>query len=393
MNAQPLVKDLFNEVNLLNSTANNALNKADNILADQQRTLFLNLTNYSSYLLGSLDYLSNDLDKKLKEKELALLYDLRAITIKLNNTQLSWQQKLEDVTTTISAAAARLPGADKSPAPLYYEIPVITTTQNKNIVINIKGVKLNNPKNYIVFANKRIPVTTIDSDQLISFNIPLTEADVFNPGVVNTFQLFLYQNRVIGPDKEFAYTPRFIVAPKFIAKVKVFYKTSIKKREEDNGIRRFSATSGSNREKEVKKTIPLKNSARDGWLLNRSSISCRKAKGKGDEHGASGPLDGTITDINFQAKAWATDGKAVCECRWKEYRIFFEDSVVTSETTINFNTQEIVELNFPPSSLVKTEVTYYDNSIFKTSDNSFSGNHLEFTFKLQDGLYEVRYRE
>ncbi len=374
----------------LDETVNNALTKADNILSDQQRTLYMNLANYTAYLTGNLKYLSDDLDRKLTQKELAILNDINSIQTKLNQPIEELTTKFEDIAAIIESSSARLIGSDKYPSPLFYKVPLITTVQNKNITIDIKGVRLNNSKNYILFRGKTIPVSSISSDKLISFTIPLTELDLFNPDTLNVFKLFLYKKQFLGRDKEYQFSPKFIVVPNHIGTVKVFFKVNYEEREESNGqTGSVSATSGSNNEREVPRQFNIVNPSREGWKIDRTSIRCRKSSGSGDEHGYGGPYG--ITEISFTAKAYATDGRAVCTCTWNEYRNVTKDSIQTSEVKIDFNKQEIVALPNNLLSLFKTEVTYYDNSIFKSSSSYFKNNYIEFNFRQLEKLYEVKF--
>lgn len=376
----------------LDNSVNNAIDQADNMLSDQQRTLYLNLVNYTAYLQGVIKSLGEDLDRKLTQKELAILNDINTINAKLEASAGDLVTALEDGTTIIENAMSRLPGSSKYPTPTFYKIPILTTIQNKNIVIDIKGVRLNNAKNYIVFAGKRIPVTSISSDKLISFTIPLTEATVFSSDSTNVFELFLYRKRFLGGDKEFKYTPRFFVVPDYLATVKVFYKVFYKEREESNGQSDIvHATSGSNKTKDVKKQFNLRNSAAEGWKIDKSSIKCRKTSGNGDKHGYGGPYKNSMTDISFVAKAYAKDGKATCTCTWNEYRMVTKDSIQTSETKVFFNRQEVITLPDNLVSLVKTEVKYYDNSVFYSISPYFKNNHIEFNFRQLERLFEAKY--
>lgn len=376
----------------LDDSVNNALNKADNILSDQQRTLYMNLANYTAYLTGSLKYLSDDLDRKLTKKELAILNDINAIQTKLNQPVEDMQAKFEDVAAIIESASARIIGSDKSPSPLFYKIPLITTVQNKNIIIDLKGVRLNNPKNYMIFKGKTIPVSSISSDKLISFSVPLTERDFFNPDTLNTFKIFLFKERFLGKDQVYEFSPKFIVVPNQIAKLKVYYKVSYPVKEESNGHSdAVSATSGSNNEREVRRQFNIRNSSAEGWKIDKNSVVCWKSSGRGDEHGYGGPYQNTMTDISFVAKAYATDGRAVCTCRWNEYRYVTKESVETSEVNIDFNKQEIIQLPDNLLSLVKTEVVYYDNSVYKSSQSYFKNNYVDFNFRQLEKLYEAKF--
>ncbi len=376
----------------LDKTVNNAIEKADNVLSDQQRTVYINLLNYTSYLNGVVKSLGDDLDRNLTQKELAILNDINTINEKLNNSIGDLLTGLEDGSTIIENASTRIIGSDKYPSPTFFKIPMLTASQNKNIVIDIKGVRLNNNRNYIVFAGKTIPVTSISSDKLISFTIPLTEDNLFSPDSTNVFKLFLFKKRLVGQDKEYKYTPRFIVVPKDIATIKAFYKVNNKVREESNGQTDIvHATSGSNNTRDVHKQFNLHNSAAEGWKIDKTSIKCWKESGNGDRHGYGGPYQNTMTDISFVAKAYARDGRATCRCTWNEYRMVDKESVETSDVKIRFNQQEIISLPNNMVNLVKTEVQYYDGSIFKSGSSYFKNNYIEFTFKQLEKLIEVKF--
>ncbi|EPL7680239.1 hypothetical protein CMT42_13025 [Elizabethkingia anophelis] len=376
----------------LDNTVNNALEKSDNILSNQQRTLYLNLASYTNYLIGNLNYLSDDLNRKLTEKELAILNDITTISTKLKYSISDLLNGIEDGSTIIENSASRIIGSDKYPTPTFYKIPIITTVQNKNIVIDIKGVRLNNPNNFIIFNNKKVFASSVNSDKQISFIVPLTESDVFNNQTINVFYLSLFKKRFIGKDKEYKYTPKFVVLPQKIADVKVYYKINYKVKENANSINDVvHSTSGSNKTKDVERQFNLRNSAAEGWKIDKSSIKCWKEEGNGDKHGCGGPYENTKTDISFVAKAYAKDGKAVCRCQWDEYRYLVNDSIQISENKIGFNTQEIVQLPENLVNLQKTEVTYYDGTIFKSSKSYFKNNYVEFDFRQLEKLYEVKF--
>lgn len=388
------VQTLISSANILDQTVNNALDKAENILSEQQRTLYVNVVNYTSYLMGNIKSLSDDLNRELTRKEMALLSDINAISTKLEDQSTQWSDKLEDIATIIDNAPTRIFGSDKYPTPTFYKIPLISNVQNKNIIIDIKGVRLNNKKNYIVFNNKKIGVTSVASDKKISFTIPLTELDVFKSDTINTFEVFLYKKRLLLRDKVYKYTPKFVVVPKNIGKVKVYFKESYKEKETSNGKTDIVwATSGSSRTKDVKKQFNIRNSAAEGWKIDKNSIRCWKESGRGDKHGYSGPYGNTITDVSFVAKAYAKRGKATCRCKWDEYRFVTKEKIETTEVAVNFKTQKVKQLPENVTSLFKTEVTYFDDSVYETSDTFFKKNYIEFRFKLLEKLVDIKFAE
>lgn len=388
------VAELMRKVDVLSQTVNSALDKTDNILSSQQRTFFMNLANYASYLNGHLKELGSELDRNLTKKELALLNDVNAALAKAKDTSAQWSDKVESLATIIESAPIRIFGSDKYPTPSFYKMPLLTNVQNKNINIDIKGVRLNSEKNYIEFAGKKIPVTSIASDKQISFTVPLTSADLFDSNAVNTFKVVLHEERWWGllDDKQHVYTPRFLVTPKDIASIKVYYKVP-KKRKEVSGTLSdiVHATSGSGSTKDVEKTFNIRNSASDGWKLKRDSILCWKSSGNGDKHGYAGPYKNSITDISFKAKAYAKRGKATCKCTWKEFRIINEEETKMSTISLAFDSQKVTALPNNIIGLAKVVVTYYDGTTYETADTYFKRKHVEFNFNLLSNLYEVKF--
>ena len=76
---------------------------------------------------------------------------------------------MKEVTVSFENSVTRIPGAEKYLTPTFYEIPLITTAQNKIVTIDIQGVRLNNKNNYIVFKGKQIPTTSVSSKKNVIF--------------------------------------------------------------------------------------------------------------------------------------------------------------------------------------------------------------------------------
>lgn len=386
------VATLIASTKALDEVANNALEKADNILSDQQRAFYINLVNYTGYVMSNLKYQTDDLDRKLKDKELAILNEINAISSKLNDASSSWEKKVDDINAIIAAAPTKLPFADRSPTPTSYTIPLLTNLQKRVINIDIKGVRLNHEKNYIIFNGKKIFPSSVPSEYQISFSVPLNETDVFSHDSLNTFKVILHKERFLGADKVYEFTPKFVVAPSKIGTIKVFYKIGYQVKEESNDQTDIvHATSGSNNTKDVPKQFNIVNRAADGWRIDKKSIKCWKESGNGDKHGYAGPYQGTITDISFVAKAYAKDGHAVCRCKWNEYRIVPRDSVASASISLSYNKQEIIELPENLINHIKTEVTYYDGSVYQTTDAFFKKDYVEFKFDQLRKLVQVKF--
>ena len=383
--------ELVAAVKALDEVANNALNKADDMLSNQQRTIYMNLANYTKYLTGQIKYLLDDLDRKLTDKEIALLNEVKMISSTVTDQSIQIQKKLEDVSTIMENSIANTWIGNKYPRPTFYDIPLITTLQNKTINIDIKGVRLNSYKNYIVFNKKKVPVTSISSDKLISFAVPLTSNDVFDPTITNTFEVYLFKKTWLIFNKKYRYNPKFVVVPGNIGKVTVFYKVGYQETETKTGYSSsVSATSGSRKTKDVHKQFNIVNNSSEGWKIDKFSINCRKSSGNGKKHGYGFDRN-NATDISFIAKAYAKDGKAVCTCTWNEYRVVNKDSIQSKDITIAFNEQK-VEI-FPPNYIqhFKTEVTYSDGTKFTSMLPRFKENYLEFTVDQLKRQFQVNF--
>lgn len=392
----PIVKsqtagELLISVNALDHVANNALNQANDILSDQQRTLYMNIANYTKYLTGQLKHLSDDMDRKLENKEIALLNEINAISTQLNNQVNDAQRTAEDIGTIIENTVANTIIGNKHPRPTFYDIPVITTLQNKIININIKGVRLNHYRNYIVFNKKKIPVTSISSDKLISFSVPLTSTDIFRPDIDNTFDVYLHKKTWFFFNRKYRYNPKFVVVPGEIGKVIVYYKVGYQETEIKTGYTNdVSATSGSRRTKDNHKQFNIVNSADQGWKIDKFSIHCWKSYGRGKKHGF-GFNRNNVTDISFIAKAYAKDGKAICTCKWSEYRIVNKDSLQSQTIVIGFREQKVAL--FPTNFLqhVRTEVIYANDTKYVSMLPYFKNNYLEFKIDQLKRQFQINF--
>lgn len=69
----------------------------------------------------------------------------------------------------------------------------------------------------------------------------------------------------------YEYTPRFVVVPKNIGKVKVYYKVNYIERKTQAVSAEHSVASGSNKETALVRIYNLKN---PGWNIDRTSIIC-----------------------------------------------------------------------------------------------------------------------
>jgi hypothetical protein len=359
------------------------------VLSAQQRQLYVNAVNFAGYARGILGEAINDLDRKLTNQQLALLNEINSVMGKLQDVTLTVTQKLEDVFVIIENAPTRIPGAKDYPTPSFYSIPLITRSQNRVILIEIKGVQLNHKDNHIIFAGKKIPAI-IESDKKLTFNVSLTDRDIFNHEAANTFEVVLFEKKLVGKDKAWKYTSRFVVVPENIGVVRMHYKVRELEREGSMGHSGIvHATSGSNSTKEVHRQFNVVNPAAEGWKIDRNSISVRKIKGSGSKHGAGGPY--SITEISFVAKAYAKKGKATAEARWNEYRNVSKEVIKVAEIEIGFNQQEVVALPDNLVSLFKTEILYFDGSTFVSSDASFKRNYVAVDFKQLQKVVEVRF--
>ncbi len=305
--------DLGQELKITDRFVDKTLDKTSNVLEDQQRILFTNLQFYTEYLLGRFKGQLNDLTKELNKSQRRILSEVRIINKTIESSTMSLEEKIEDVAISIENSLTRLPFAKRTPTPLWYDVPIITTTQRDEIKIHIKGVRLGNPRNHIIFNGKKFPRAHNPTDRDNIFIVSLTNDDVFDPSKKDhEFKVVLYKRK-----KAYTYEMPFVVVPQKIAKVSFVYDlpyTAHKRKGPYRGTK--SATSGTNKTVSKTETFRLVNRAELQWYMDRPSINCRKKKGKGKKHEYFGPKN--ITDVSFQAGAKAKKGRAVCECTWYE---------------------------------------------------------------------------
>lgn len=202
--------------------------------------------------------------------------------------------------------------------------------------------------------------------------------------------MVLYKKNWIIFNKKYRYNPRLTVVPSEIGKIKIYYKVSYDVREEKNYRDQVSATSGSNKTKDVHKQFNIRNDASDGWKIDKSSIKCRKSSGDGDKHGYR-YIRNQTTDYSFVAKAYAKDGRAVCTCTWNEYKIAPKDSVQSAEVRIAFKEQIVQQFPTNYSGYLKTEVIFSDGTRYESMDAYFRQHHLEFTIDNNKRQYQVSF--
>jgi len=357
------VDDLLSEANVLENTVTNSLNKANDILNEQQISFFSSLQFFSEYLIGQVqNEILGDLTRKLKKTEINLLQEIRIINNTIIREGNNIERLIQDLSLTLENSVARVPFAKKTPTPVFYSIPLITTSQEDFIEITIKGVKLDNPKNHLIFNGKKIPLSTNPSDRENIFFVQLKKDEIFVANnESNTFEVVLYKRR-----KEYRYKKRFYVVPEQIATVTFFYDIPRERTEtSDWYYSTKSATSGSSKTKDKYKSVNLVNRAKDGWIMDRPSIKCWKRKGNGSKHEYRGP--DRITDISFRMGATAKKGRAVCKCTWREKR------------NINYKTTEkhIVYVSFNDKNHAGS---LPENSEFKYVEVKFTGNKEEDSF-------------
>lgn len=373
-NAQT-VDDLLKEANVLENTVSNSLDKANDILNEQQISFFSSLQFFSEYLIGQVqNEILGDLTRQLKRTEVSLLQEIRIINNTIIKEGDNIQKLIQDLSLTLENSVARVPFAKRTPTPIFYSLPLITTSQEDFIEIKIKGVKLNNSKNHIIFNGKKIPLSTNPSDRENNFFVQLKKEDVFKANdKSNIFEVVLYKRR-----KEYRYKKRFYVLPEQIATVTFFYdlpKTRVETSKWHYTTK--SATSGSSKTKDKYKSVNLVNRAKEGWLMDRPSIKCWKHKGKGSKHKHRGP--DKITDISFRMGATAKKGKAVCKCTWREKR-----SVNYKETE-----KQIIHISFSDKNHAGS---LPENAEFKFVEIKFSGDKEEESFVTkQDELGPIKF--
>jgi hypothetical protein len=217
--------------------------------------------------------------------------------------------------------------------------------------------------------------------------VPLSEKDIFEPGTRNTFEVILYEKRVLK-DKVWKFNPRFVVVPDRIAVVKTHLKLIDKVREESptqsGTVGVSSAGRGGKHNQNVFRAV------NPGWQIDRASIKVTKIKGNGSAHEVSGPYE--ITPVSFSAKAYAKKGKAVGQVTWTEFRMVDKPTTQILQNEVGFGTSQVIALP-EGASLLKTEVEFFDGSTkFETAKSYFKTNYVEFHCKEAQGVIELRFQ-
>jgi len=368
--------DLGKEINIVQKLVNNSLNKVEGILNGQQRLLFNNLQYYTEYLKGMFKQELKRVSMNLDRNAANAYNELRAIRSVILDESKSWTSKLQDTQLAIENGITRLPWAKKYPTPVFYDIPLITTMQERNLKITIKGVNLRSDKNYIVFAGHKCVVNTKPSDRENIFIVPLDSLDEFNPKANNKFEIYLFPSKKKGSPK--MYTQNFIVLPERIATVTLIYKTQKNvKVQSEVYSKSQSATDKSGSTKTRPRVVKLINNASEGWIIDKKSVKCWKSLGRGKKHEISGPND--LTETSFSFSAIARKGKSICSCQWQE--VNFVDKVDELHIVVD------VKYNDAKHHGVLPEKSRFIGAVYKFYD----GTESEGFISPNDGMYYIKH--
>lgn len=101
----------------------------------------------------------------------------------------------------------------------------------------------------------------------------------------------------------------------------------------------------------------------------------------------------SITPLSFLAKAWVKNGRVVCRGTWSEYLDETKQKTETIEHLVNYDETKVFSLPDNLINLERTEVTYYDNSTFVTSDAYFKNNYIEFNIRPLEKVIDIRFKK
>ena len=361
------------------------LNKFNGILDEQQRQLFLNASLLTGIVKTQMDDVFNNVNMELDKKQISVFNDLNNVQTDLERVIKGEVKNVNDMTLNLSNAITRLPFVDDNPTVTQAEVPVFTYSQNGRYAVRIRGINLNDERNYIVLNGKKYSNPVIPNQSTNEFHLDLTETDLFSDKI-DIMEIVLFEDKWFVKDEEHKYTVSYNVLPQKIASVCIYFETVEKVKvigatERDN----VNKTAGSCDWSEETITFNRRN---PNMKIDRSSVSIRET---GQAHGGGDcSIDpNKITEFSFEGKATARKdcrpfhneaGTTSCEITWQEY--YEEDKYVplTQSIDLLFDSQEVVQLPKNTYKYTKVEVTYHNGKSFTSQEGRFDKNFLSFNY-------------
>lgn len=371
------------------------LQRGENMIDRQRQQAFIDLSALLTYSFDQLEGQLNDLDRKLTKHERALFAELEKLTDKaeeaLNNQRI---ELFNDLDVSVGNAIADLPLTKNKPYPVSTKVPFIGENSNEVIRIKIKGVKLDNDKNYAELNGVKSTKTFVTSNKELVIEIP-NEPGKLSIGSSNVLKVVLFK----GKRKTYNYEIPVWVYPKKLAKLSFHYTYTENVKTTERKTRDISMRSGNSCGwTHRSENIGRINSGQ--WKINTNSITQQEL---GQAPGGGECEIGTVTEAMFGVKVTARSncggarrfnperGTTTCRYRWEEYL----------NTPTEFNDIATIEVGYNESKVLadfqkgitrfkKVVIEYYNGQVFEFSDNSYHNGILLYDFDPSRELFSIK---
>ena len=368
--------------------------RAENLIDRQRQQVLIDLSALTSYSFDRLEGQLNDLDRKLRKKERNLYAQLEILTDKaelaINNQR---KELFIDLNTSIGNAIVSLPFTKKNPFPTQTNIPFISSEKIDTIDIIVKGVKLNNKKNYAYINGVKSIKTFIQSKDKITFRIPISPNAV-KTGPKNTLKVVLFKRK----RRKYTYEVPLWTYPDKLATITFDYTITKDVREtfharHDIRVRSANACSWTTHSQNIHR----QNNGQWKILPGSVNYSCL-----GNAPGGGEARIGSVTDFNF-----GTEVDARSDCRghrrfnprrgtshyrflWVEYRDIPTEFDKSQVQDLKFNSSYVLTEDLGITNFKKATIHYYNGQEFSFSDNYWTDGIIEYTFNAERNLFSVK---
>jgi hypothetical protein len=391
LNAQPLtVASLFE----LKETANSLLTEAGNIVDRQRQQAFIDMSALISYSFDRLDGTLDELDRKLTKKERALYAELDKIILQAEKAVEEQRIELfEDLDKSIGNAIADLPFTKNNPYPTTIITPFIGKNSTGTFKIKVKGVRLNNDKNYAEINGVKSTQTYVGSKDELTIELPIDQASL-KIGSENVIKVVLHKKR-----KEFKFEIPFWVYPEKFAKITFYYTytkniTTTSNHNQRKNMRSANACSWTHNSS----NIPRVNQGQ--WSIDVNSVRVREigqAPGGGDcsIESITPTLIGTKvtarSDCRGTRRFNPDRGTTTCEYTWIEKLVEPKefDAEISVELTYN-DSRALTDFQYGITRFKKAVIEYYNGQTFEFIDNAYDNGFIEYYYDGSREAFQVK---
>jgi len=372
----------------------NIMARTENLIDRQRQQTFIDLAALTSYSFDRLEGQLNDLDRMLTKKERNLYNQLEILAEKAEAAIDNQREELFiDLNTTIGNTLAEIPFFKKIPYPTNTKIPFISAEIIDTINITIKGIKLNNNKNFASINGIKSVETLIESNNKITFRIPVSPESL-KIGSRNTLEITLYKRK----NKKYHYKVPLWAYPEQLATIKFQYTYTKNVREFSNAsqdirVRSANACSWTTHSQ----NITRQNNGQ--WKILPGSVSSQRIS---NAPGGGEARIGTVTDFNFGTQVDARSdcrGSRVLNPRrgtshyrfnWREYRDTPTEFDKIQTQILKFNGSYVLSEDLGITRFKKATIIYYNGQEFSFSDNSWTDGVVEYIYNAERDTFSVK---